>query len=266
MRRVDSRRVTGPHLLGAWPGAAVEVALEEGETHEAALAGWIARAQALVDALGWPREGCSFRYGARRWDPKAPGAIAPGQEAGPGWSLALASPPDLLETACLVAEQAADGVEDLAALREEAAREANPALRALLAHALAQGWPAFWDDEGVTLGHGPHGRTWPLTEVPAPGDLGGWAPGRVPVALVTGTNGKTTSSRLLARMARAGGHAGLVVPAECAEEAALVEGLDVRVARDLGEVGAGAEVARDFPLEDAESCEGWKVRLASARW
>ena len=261
MRRVDSRRITGPHLLGAWPGAAVEVALDPGETPEAAREAWVARAGALVEALGWAALGCPFAWGARAWDPRPAGAIAPGQEPGPGWSLAVAAPPDLLETACLVAEQAADGVADLEALREEQAREANPSLRTLLAHARVRGWPAFWDDEGVTLGEGVRARTWALDAVPGASELGDATPAGIPVVLVTGTNGKTTTSRLLARMARAGGH----VDALTSSDAIAVAGSVVRTG-DWSGPGAARTALRDtrVTLAVLETARGGLLRRGVA--
>ncbi len=261
MRRVDSRRITGPHLLGVSSGAAVEVALDEGMGHEDAVAAWVGRASAMAERLGWPAMGTPFAWGARRWDDRPSEAdVAPGQELGPGLSLALASPPDLLETACLVAEMAADDAPDLEALHAEQSREANPALRALLNHAHTQGWPAFWDDEGVTLGYGPHARTWPLDQIPEPSEIMD-APGRIPVALVTGTNGKTTTSRMLARMARAGGF----IDALTSSDAIAVAGAVVRNG-DWSGPGAARTALRDprATLAVLETARGGLLRRGVA--
>ncbi len=67
--------------------------------------------------------------------------------------------------------------------------------------ALAQGLPVLLDDEGLSVGLGARGATYGSAALPrAFGGLG-----RVPVALVTGTNGKTTTTRFLAAMAEASG-------------------------------------------------------------
>nr|WP_246606797.1 Mur ligase family protein [Lysobacter antarcticus] len=73
--------------------------------------------------------------------------------------------------------------------------------------ASTRGLPAFLDDDGLTLGAGEAGRTWALDALPA--DVA-WADLHdIPTVLVTGSNGKTTSVRLLAALfAQAGRVAG----------------------------------------------------------
>ncbi len=213
MRPVDSRRLTGPHLLlpgvvGAGvSGAAVEVVLDPGETSEMCIDTWVARVRVLYAALGWDRLQGPLVVGARVWDERDPAApLAPGQFVGAGLSLAFASPPDRLLAACLVAEQAVVGVTDLDAIHLEAAVEVNPALRALVAGAQARGVRHFHDDDGFTAGQGTATRSWPLDALPDRSALDAVDVGvRIPTVLVTGTNGKTTTSRLLARMARESG-------------------------------------------------------------
>jgi len=83
--------------------------------------------------------------------------------------------------------------------------EAATRLRALLAAADSRGLSHLVDDSLLTLGSGSSGRTWPLDALP---DLDHvpWAELRnVPTAIVTGSNGKTTTVRLLAACARAHG-------------------------------------------------------------
>jgi UDP-N-acetylmuramyl tripeptide synthase len=61
------------------------------------------------------------------------------------------------------------------------------------------------DDVDLTLGTGAGGRTFPLAALPAVADVP-WEQLRdIPTALVTGSNGKTTTVRLLAACARANG-------------------------------------------------------------
>ncbi len=90
-------------------------------------------------------------------------------------------------------------------LRLLAAAEANPALVALRDAAAAHGLPFLADDDEASIGMGEGGRTWPMATLPA-SDTVEWAPlYAIPVALVTGSNGKTTTVRLVAAMARAHG-------------------------------------------------------------
>lgn len=108
-----------------------------------------------------------------------------------------------------VVEAVADAMEVLAtdtsaspyALRKvvDAARQ-GPWM-AIREAALTKGLPVLVDDEGLSVGLGAHSATYSVGARPrAFGGLG-----RIPVALVTGTNGKTTTTRLLAAMAEASG-------------------------------------------------------------
>ncbi len=87
--------------------------------------------------------------------------------------------------------------------------EAQPKLRALLDAAETRALPHVLDESELTLGAGAGGRDFPLGALP---DVAGvrWEELRdIPTALVTGSNGKTTTVRLLAACARAHGwHAG----------------------------------------------------------
>jgi len=180
MRLVESRRVTGPHLLLDRPGAAAEIELEPGDD----VVGLCERAGEVVRALGW-----TWAPVVRAW----PGGV----------SIAFEAPEDQLETASYVFDHLIDGAPSLDELRTGGEVERKPQLVAFLAAVRARGLPVFWEDGGVTVGLGANGQTWPLDALPDPATVGG---GRIPFALITGTNGKTTSTRLLARMAREAGY------------------------------------------------------------
>jgi cyanophycin synthetase len=92
-----------------------------------------------------------------------------------------------------------------------AAREARPELRALLAEAAARALPHALDDERLTLGSGSGGRDFALGALPEVQAVPWEQLHDIPTALVTGSNGKTTSVRLLAACARARGW----LPAYC---------------------------------------------------
>jgi UDP-N-acetylmuramyl tripeptide synthase len=61
------------------------------------------------------------------------------------------------------------------------------------------------DESALTLGAGTGSRTWPLDALPAPGAVPWAALRTIPIAAVTGSNGKTTTVRLVAACARAHG-------------------------------------------------------------
>jgi len=114
-------------------------------------------------------------------------------------SLEEAAVPDL-GLAPVLAESAA-----LRRFARLAAREARPELRTLLAEAAARGLPHALDDELLTLGSGSGGRDFALAALPEVNAVSWEELHDIPTALVTGSNGKTTSVRLLAACARARG-------------------------------------------------------------
>jgi cyanophycin synthetase len=189
MKLLDSRRLTGPNLLLAGAGAAIEVSLDPGEA-ETAVAAWRENARRLLDAIGWEKEEIAVR-------------AFPG-----GASLAISAPIDALYAATEVNEAAWDG-EDVtgaaARLREEIERETNPALLALRDAAAAHGVAFLWDDDRASVGLGTGSLSWRTDEIPDPAAIDWSAVHDVPVLLVTGTNGKTTTVRLLGAIAEAAG-------------------------------------------------------------
>ena len=203
MRLIESRRLTGPNLYAAAPGALAEVAFDAGEDPARLIAAWRAQVAALCAHLGWPADVIHTRSYAG------------------GASLFFAAPIDLLLAATEVNEHAiavvAGGSVDATAadqvpvplvdIEAQIAREARPGLAPLVAAAHARGVPALIDDDVVTLGAGARLIAFSAADpLPAPADVPWATLGAVPVALITGTNGKTTTTRLVARIAR---HAGL---------------------------------------------------------
>ena len=207
----DSRRLTGPNLFFDVPGAVLE-ALGPAARDDAAHARWYAAVAALRQALGWPA---------------APAAAR--RHAG-GAQLALAAPPGLLlaatelnewawEAACglfdgglaaaaqgLFERAHPAGLEAMAhALAERAGAEFDPALAALQDASGARGLPVFSDDEAVSVGAGRGSRCWPRGALPDAGSLPWSELHDLPVALVTGSNGKTTTARLVAALLGAEG-------------------------------------------------------------
>lgn len=176
--------------------------LEVFETSPALCAQWAAGVRTMRAHLGWPDAEVVLDI----------------HQAGA--ALAMAAPQDMLYTATEVNEWAWQRVAPNAAhcalphapahpaswddelarhtLRHLAADEANPRAMSLMQAASARGLPAFLDDDGLTLGAGEGGRSWALDALP---DDVAWSDLHdIPTVLVTGSNGKTTSVRLLAAL------------------------------------------------------------------
>ncbi len=208
----DSRRLTGCNLYFDGAGAVLEtigVVIDD-----ALLAGWRTRTQLACRALGWG-------------DPP----LVVRRHAG-GAALAFQAPIDQLFSATEVNEWAwlatlatAHGVDAgmhapghpaawddasaLHTLRAFAAAERQPELPVLVRAAQARGLAVLIDDEVFSIGEGTGVCSWPLKNLPAIDAVPWAALHDIPVALVTGSNGKTTTVRLLAAMAQAHGwHAG----------------------------------------------------------
>lgn len=261
----DSRRLTGANLYFDNPGAALETV--SGLVFDTStLQRWrgnIARARA---ALGWPEGAVVIR------------------EHTSGASLAFEAPLDQLYAATEVNEwalyaalgrRASDAplddeaaqprphvahFDDDEALRQLAAlarAEANPALLALLAAARARGVPAHADDDALSLGEGEAAQIWPITELPGAGDIPWPRLHGIPKAVVTGSNGKTTTVRLLAAMLRAHGRAS----GYSSTDGLFIDGQRVEAGDYSGPVGART-VLRDPRVQAAvlETARGGLLR------
>jgi UDP-N-acetylmuramyl tripeptide synthase len=86
----------------------------------------------------------------------------------------------------------------MARFRRLAQRESNPRLRALLEAAAARGLPPIVDESELSLGAGRGSRIFPLAALPEVQAVPWAALNDIPTAIVTGSNGKTTTVRLLA--------------------------------------------------------------------
>jgi cyanophycin synthetase len=226
----DSRRLTGSNLFFATTGAVLETVGVEIDTM--LLAAWRSRIARARTVLDWPDSATAII--ARRHASGVSLAIAApldqlytATEVNE-WAFCaalLASDPDRwkhLEDALVVA--ARDAAENspmpaafgtaLPVMEENAALarfeklsdiEMAPRLRALIAAADSHALSQVVDDHHLTLGSGTGGRTWPLDALPEPGHVPWLDLHNVPTAIVTGSNGKTTTVRLLAACARAHG-------------------------------------------------------------
>lgn len=199
MRLLDSRRLTGASLFLDSPGAVIDISVSD-DDRALLIAAWERHARRLVSDLGWSER----EFTARAFEG--------------GVSLALAAPVDGLYTATEVNETAWEAARDWIeggqrnllrrvsrSLRDEYHDEERPRLKRLLAAAREHGTAVILDDDVLTLGSGKTGMSWELFELPHPDDVPWKRLRAVPTLMVTGTNGKTTTVRLIASVARAAG-------------------------------------------------------------
>ncbi|MDA5093695.1 Mur ligase family protein [Aliiroseovarius sp. KMU-50] len=195
----DARRLTGPGMLWNRPGAVMDVFFEDVPAPQVVDL-WKRHARKVLDALGWQDEGLTFRVFSG------------------GVNLAISAPMDQLYSAIFAAQTAwhfcaaelldttpGDFDTMISDLKGVMTEEANPTLIALIQAAGAHGIDILCDDDEVSIGHGTGSQTWPIDALPAPDEVNWDALHDIPIAFITGTNGKTTTTRLLEAIVRASG-------------------------------------------------------------
>jgi UDP-N-acetylmuramyl tripeptide synthase len=198
---VDSRRLLGASVFGVQPGAVLEVTCDDSRADEL-LPAWSRRIGEMCMLLGWCQPSGAPPIVIRR--------------VGGGAQLFLAAPIDVLMTATEANEQAwlaaetlagddpiADGITTRLTVDAERERATRPNLATVRASAMARALSTTFDDDAFTVGSGAGGRTWPLGEIPTPMAVPWDDVHDARVVLVTGSNGKTTTTRLVAAMQRA---------------------------------------------------------------
>jgi len=199
----DSRRLTGPNWHFSGPGATLNVtrALSAAQCER-----WREGVLRVCRALGWPAPQMAIRAHQS------------------GVLLSFSAPVDQLFAATEVNEWALsvvlnyadmpqpgwppihDEAAALRTLRALAVAEREPVLRQLLQAAEAHRLPSLLDDDMLSIGYGTAAQCWPRDALPAAASLSWRDANKVPLALVTGSNGKTTTVRLIAAMLRAQGY------------------------------------------------------------
>lgn len=192
---IDSRRLTGPNLHLPVPGVVAEIACNGDTEAHAFVACWTGKITPTLEPIGF--------QDARVFHRVQNGHASVGF-SGPIDRLYAATELNEWAVAAAIASLT-DGVETTftevkQSIQTAIAEEQNPKLLALERKAKEHGLPFLWDDDFVSVGYGETAQTWPADALP---DLDAvhWFPMRkIPVTLVTGTNGKTTTSRMLTRM------------------------------------------------------------------
>jgi len=196
---LDSRRLTGPNLFWDWPGAILDIACE-GIPAEQLISAWSDQVGALMATMGW----CADNICTRIYDG--------------GASLVINAPIDVLYTACELNEVALNRAiaslsgqpppdldEAITCLTAQLAEEQNPDLLAIQLAAADHQVPFLWDDDEVSVGFGKTAIVWPANQLPAAGSIDWQGIDTIPLGIVTGTNGKSTTVRLAASILAAAG-------------------------------------------------------------
>ena len=197
----DSRRLTGENLYWDRPSAIIDVDFDsDSVSADSFIDAWKSAVEPLLVAVGHAEQATTVR-----------------QFKG-GMSLLVSAPVDALYSMCELNEVAFamalaeidDGPavafqKEVGRLKSEFSEEAYPPVLKMQAAAEQHGVPFLWDDDEVSAGYGRTALVWPANAVPEP-DSVDWAEvGSIPVGLVTGTNGKSTTVRMSASIIRAAG-------------------------------------------------------------
>jgi len=185
----DSRRLTGPNLLSDYPGAALEVYVEDINI-PLFIGLWKKHLQQILTTLELQAEIYSRSFSG-------------------GANLGFSADEDMLYCACEINEAAvelarAEITGDTAAqtltsidnLRHLLAEERNPQLMALISAANAHNTTYLVDDDEFSLGMGNNCQIWPIDQLPDAENIQWNDYQDIPIALITGTNGKSTSVRM----------------------------------------------------------------------
>lgn len=247
----ESRRITGPGMIWDKRGALIDVAVE-GFNKAKVVAAWEPEIRRVLDAIGWQDSQTRSRIFEN------------------GVTLLISAPVDLLYSSVFVIEtsfhlaahkmlgsQPDDFDHLMADLKDVIGLEQNPALIRLQQAADARQIDILSDDEWVSLGHGKGSQVWGVNDIPDVDDIAWDTLYNVPVALITGTNGKSTSVRLATAIGEA---AGLVSGSTSTDFVKL--GDDVLDYGDYSGPGGARMLLRDKRLEIAflETARGGILR------
>ncbi len=194
MELTDVRRLTGPNFLLDRAGACAEI-IGRHDDIRAFLPGLAKTLSGIASNVDWGHETIQTR-------------LYPG-----GGSIAITAPIDALYAATSLIETAWDFETDdnsdraarIKSLQAEIDEERNPRILAMRDAALKHGKAFLSDDDDVSIGLGLGRTLWDVRDLPMPSTVDWDAVSNIPVALVTGTNGKSTTVRLASAIAAKAG-------------------------------------------------------------
>ena len=246
------RRLTGPSLYFQNPGTVLDVFVS-GVRLEDVVACWQEEVNKLREAVSWKLSPLHVR----KTHPQ-------------GASLAFNASMDLVYSATELNEAAwnnsvariygevpedFDGI--VSKLKAQIEQESNPVLLKLNEAANKKGIQLLSDDETLTLGLGVGSQSWSLRQLPNPDEVDWDALHNVPVALITGTNGKSTTGRMLAAIVSADGKTPGLTSTDC-----IQVGTDILDTGDYSGPGGALAVLSDKRVEFGvlESARGGILR------
>ena len=193
----DARRLTGPNLLWDKPSAIVDVFID-GVDKQHVVDCWQKWMREFLLEFGWQGEQTDYRIHEE------------------GANMVVSAPIDSLYTACELAELAwnccvskmqedelPDWSSGITELKLELAEEVNPRLLELLSEAEQRNVSSLWDDDEFSLGLGASAEVWQISDLPNVKSIDWESYSDISTAFITGTNGKSTSVRLAAEIAKA---------------------------------------------------------------
>jgi cyanophycin synthetase len=191
----DNRRLTGKNLLSDQPGAIID-AFVNGIDKLIVVNIWSIYANRLLKAVNWPNE----KIYSRIFED--------------GITIAISAPLDALYAACDLNEMAwqltceelthTENQEEISVaierLKLTIAEEGNPKLLELIKQSKAHNIVYLVDDDEFSLGYGTTAQCWPISALPEPENINWSQYKSIPLAYVTGTNGKSTSVRIMSQI------------------------------------------------------------------
>lgn len=199
----DSRRLTGPNLFGAITGAIIDVEIINFDI-EHVVSIWKQQVRRLLNAIGWNDEKIisrKYKNGANLVITAPIDALYAATEVNEAaWQLTL----DELD---LETNQESNlNFEELIShLIKEIKDEEKPKLLAIQKAAYEHNVVFLSDDDEVSLGYGATCKIYSVDNIPNVNDIDWSSISDIPVALVTGTNGKSTTVRLASAVVAAAG-------------------------------------------------------------
>ena len=197
----DSRRLTGKNYFMDQSGAILD-AFVSGVDKQEVVNTWLKNLQPFLEGVGWAESKCIYRIFED------------------GVSLGFSAPIDALYAATEINEAAwkmtsnsilenDDKTTELSglinSLNDSIKEERNPKLLELIDSAEDKNIAYLVDDDEFSLGYGTGSQTWDINDLPNIKTIDWDTYKTVPTALVTGTNGKSTSVRLSAHILKQAG-------------------------------------------------------------
>jgi len=247
----SSRHLTGPNLYFHSPGTVLDVSVE-GVPVEGIVQCWQEEVQKLLAEVDWGQTPLTVRTSQL------------------GASLAFCCSMDAVYAATELNEAAWNNTvsringenpenfeKTVAKLKASIEEESNPELLKLSDAANSHGLQLLADDDIVTLGLGVGSKSWSVNNLPTLDEVDWNSLRNIPLALITGTNGKSTVGRLLASIVKADGKTPGLTSTDW-----IKVGDEILDVGDYSGPGGAREILRDQRVEFGvlESARGGMMR------